>query len=133
MAEAYKWLFITENTLREIIRSVFTPEDDWWKNRVPKDVQTSVENEKLKIHYDGAKRKDELDYAHIGQLKNIITCNKNWKLFSPHFKKQDVNTINVDIERVIPSRNSIGHCISLDGDDYKYTEMRFKAILKLLK
>ena len=133
MVVAYKWLFITENTLRELIRTVLSSEEDWWKKRVPEDVRKKVEEAKLDCPYDDAKRKDELDYTHLGQLKEIMASKKNWNSFSPYLKKKDKKTFQVEIERVIPSRNSIGHCISLIGDDYKYAEMRFKAILKLLK
>lgn len=133
MANAYKWLFITENTLRNLIRKVFSSEKDWWDKRVSKNVRECIEEIKLISPYDDAKRKDELDYTHLGQLKEIITKKGNWNLFLPYLKKKDKNTFQVEIERVIPSRNSIGHCVSLIGDDYKYAEMRFKAILNLLK
>ena len=133
MAEAYKWLFVTENTLRELIRTVFASEKNWWENRVPDGVKQKVEEAKLSSPYDDAKRKDELDYTHLGQLKEIITSKKNWGLFLPHLKKRDISTFKVDTERIIPSRNAIGHCIPLAGEDYKYTEMRFKTILKMLK
>ena len=133
MANAYKWLFITENILRELIRSVFSSEENWWEGRVPEDVKKKVWEAKINSPYDDAKRTDELDYTHLGQLKEIIIKKENWDLFFPHLKKKDKDTFKVEIERVIPSRNSIGHCISLIGDDYKYAEMRFKAILKIIK
>lgn len=132
MSNAYKWLFITENTLRELIRDVLSSEENWWDKRVPEDVRKKVRGAKLNSPYDDVKRKDELDYTQLGQLKDIITRKGNWGLFLPHLKKKDKNTFQVEIERVIPSRNSIGHCIPLIGDDYKYAEMRFKAILRLL-
>lgn len=133
MANAYKWLFITENTLRELIRGVFSSEKNWWDNRVPDDVRKKVKEAKVNSPYDDAKRKDELDYTHLGQLNEIIRKKGNWDLFLPFLKKKDKDTFKVEIERVIPSRNSIGHCIALIGDDYKYAEMRFKAILNLIK
>jgi len=71
MANAYKWLFITENTLRELIRKVFSLEKNWWDNRVPNDVKKKVEEAKIISSYDDAKRKDELDYTHLGQKKEI--------------------------------------------------------------
>ncbi len=133
MANAYKWLFITENALRELIRKVFVSEKNWWDNKIPGGIKEKIEEMKKNVPYDEAKRKDELDYTHLGQLKEIITYKLNWDLFSPYLKKKDKKTFQVEIERVLSSRNAIGHCISLVGDDYKYAEMRFKAILKLLK
>lgn len=131
MAEAYRWLFITENTLRELIREVFKSESDWWSRRVPVDVKKEVKKQKNRYPYDGEKRKDELEYTHLGQLKDIIISKGNWNNFLPYLKKKDKETFRVLIERAIPPRNSIGHCIGLVGDDYKRADMRFKDILAL--
>jgi len=133
MSEAYRWLFITENVLRELIREVFKLDNNWWSKRVPLDVKKEVQKQMDKYPYDGAKRKDELEYTHLGQLKDIILLKGNWDKFLPYLKKRDKDTFKVFVERSIPPRNSIGHCIGLVGDDYKRADMRFKDILSLLK
>jgi hypothetical protein len=134
MANAYRWLFITENILRDLIRNVLKKDcPNWWEERVPDDIKKEVNKMMQNSKYDDPKRKDNLEYTHLGQLKDIIIYKRNWKDFEPFLKSKDKNNFDVDINRVIPSRNAIGHCISLIGDDYTYAEMRFKAILKLLK
>lgn len=131
MTLAYSWLFITENMLRDLIRNVLSSFPNWWEDKIPKGVKTKVEEDKLKSKYDDATRKDNLEYTHIGQLKEIITY--NWRTFEPFLNSRDKDNFEHELKKVIPSRNAIGHCIPLTGDDYKDAEMRFKNILKLLK
>lgn len=133
MALAYKWLFITENILRDLIRKVIGSTPNWWENRIPDGVKSSVIKEIQKSKYDDAARKDNLEYTHLGQLKEIIIWKKNWKDFEPFLKSKDRSNFEHELNKVIPPRNAIGHCIPLVGDDYEYAEMRFKAVLKLLK
>ncbi|MBU0660688.1 hypothetical protein KKG22_00745 [Patescibacteria group bacterium] len=96
-------------------------------------MKTEVEKAKLNSKYDDATRKDNLEYTHIGQLKEIIIWGKNWDDFKPFLKSADKSNFEHELKKVIPSRNAIGHCIPLVADDYKDAEVRFKNILKLLK
>jgi len=80
MAKAYLWLYVTENTLRELIRKVFENEQDWWNKRVNDGIKKDVKDAKDKYPYHGAQRKDELEYTHLGQLKEIIMTKKKLEL-----------------------------------------------------
>lgn len=133
MVLAYKLLFITENILRDLIRRALGHISNWWEDRVPKDIKDKVEEAILNSKYDDATRKDNLEYTHIGQLKEIITWKKNWDDLKPFLKSADKSNFEHELKKVISSRNAIGHCIPLVGDDYKDAEIRFKNILKLLK
>ena len=79
MSEAYTHLYVVENTLRDLIRKVLSNEVDWWKNKIPPGIQKEVEETIKRTPYHAAKRKDELEYTHLGQLKEIIICKNNWK------------------------------------------------------
>ena len=133
MAGAYRALYAVENTLRELIRKVLNREDDWWKNRVPNGVQAQVEEAMNKHPYHAAKRKDELEYTHLGQLKEIIINKKNWADFSTHLNTTDKSDFTATIDKAIPSRNAIGHCIPLMPKDLKIVDVRFVDILDLIK
>ncbi len=133
MAKAYLWLYITENTLRELIRKVFEKEQDWWNKRVNGGIKNDVRDAKDKYPYDGAKRRDELEYTHLSQLKEIITAKNNWNMFISFLEETDKNSFQATIDKAIPSRNSIAHCTSLNGEDLKFVEVRFKDILKMIK
>jgi len=133
MATAYMWLYTTENLLRNLIRDVLSKEQNWWNNRVNPNIRKEVKEAQDKYPYDAAKRKDELEYTHLGQLKEIITAKNNWSLFLPFLNESDKNSFIATVEKAIPSRNSIAHCTPLSGEDLKVVEVRFKDILKMLK
>jgi len=133
MSNAYRWLYLTENTLRELIRKVFKNEQNWWKTRVNKQIVTDVEKAKTEYPYHGAVRKDELEFTHLGQLKEIIMAKKNWNLFLPFLNEKDKSNFKATVDKAIPSRNSIAHCTTLTEEDYKVVEVRFKDILKMIK
>jgi|SRR3989344_3149699 len=133
MTVAYSWLFITENMLRDLIREVLGKTDNWWEDRIPNGVKSEVGKTIQNSKYDDAPKKDNLEYTHIGQLKEIIIWKKNWKDFEPFLKSKDRGNFEHELNKVIPQRNAIGHCIPLTGDDYKYAEMRFSAVLQMLK
>ena len=133
MSKAYEQLFATENTLRELIRKVLSNEKDWWKNKIPKGVKDSIEDTMSKLPYDSPKRIDNLEYTHLGQLAEIMISKKNWKEFEPFLKKKITKqTFQETVNRAIPVRNAIGHCIPLSGDDFRLCDMRFIDILKML-
>jgi len=133
MADAYKILYATENVLREMIRKVFSQNIDWWKNSVHIDIQKKVEEIITKEPYYAAERNDKLEYTHLGQLKEIIISKKNWKLFLPYLNEQDKNAFSITINKAIPSRNAIGHCIPLKPKDLKVVDVRFEDIIKMIK
>jgi len=134
MTIAYQNLYIVENTLRELIRKVYGKDvSKWWKQKVNNGIKPEVEDAMQKYPYHGYKRKDELEYTHLGQLKEIITSKKNWQDFSSYLHEKDKSSFSATIDKAIPSRNSISHCIPLKNEDLKYVEMRFQDILKMLK
>lgn len=133
MMDAYGWLYLTENTFRELIRKVFSNAGNWWKVKVPASIQTSVKDAISKDKYYSPQRNDKLDYTHLGQLMEIIISKNNWNLFSPHLKESEKNNFKVLFSRVIPFRNAIGHCIPLGNEDYKSVEVKFKEILQMVK
>lgn len=133
MAEAYLYLFVTENAMRQLIRQVLGNDPDWWNKRVHEGIKTKVSEDISNYPYDGAKRKDELEYTHLGQLKEIITSKGNWNDFLPFLNEKDKSSFQALVDLAIPSRNSIGHCIPLTKDDLRRVDVRFKDILKTFK
>ncbi len=133
MAKAYQHLYAVENSLRELIRKVLISKVDWWKNYIPSSIQKVVEDTIKKTPYDALKRKDQLEYTHLGQLKEIIINKKNWNDFLPYLNEKDKSSFAVTIDKAIPSRNAIGHCIPLKSKDLKVVDVRFEDILKMIK
>ncbi len=132
MSEAYRHLFAVENVLRSLIRKVLEKKPDWWKNNIPAGIQKSVADEMLRTVYHAASRKDELEYTHLGGLKEIIIMKKNWNDFLPFLHEKDKNSFYLTVNKAIPSRNAVGHCIALTTNDLKIVEVRFGDILKMI-
>jgi len=133
MANAYRSLYAVENTLRVLIRKVFDQKTDWWKNNTPNGVQIQVQKAILETPYDAVQRNDELEYTHLGQLKEIITLKKNWGIFLPYLNEKIKNSFIATIDKAIPSRNAIAHSIPLKAKDLKIVDVRFEDILKMIK
>jgi len=133
MVVAYQFLYAVENSLRELIRKVFISENNWWKNHVPSGVQILVQKNISEMPYHAVSRSDELEYTHIGQLKEIIINGKNWDSFLPHLKTSDKNDFSATINKAIASRNAIGHCIPLKPKDLKIVDVRLRDILEMIK
>ena len=133
MATAYLWLYVTENALRTLIRQVFCSEDNWWEVRVNPTIKKDVAVTKSKDPYDGAVRKDELEYTHLGQIKEIIIASNNWTLFVPFLREKDKRSFQVMVDKAIPYRNAIAHCTPLTDVDLRIVNLRFKDILDMLK
>jgi len=133
MANAYRALYAVENTLRELIRKVLGQKANWWKNYIPSNIQTQVQNTILETPYYAPPRSDELEYTHLGQLKEIITFKKNWTDFLPYLNEKNKGSFVATIDKAIPSRNAIAHSIPLKAKDLKVVDVRFEDILKMIK
>lgn len=132
MVVAYQSLYAVENSLRELIRKVFINNKNWWKNHVSTGVQSAVQKNMNEMPYHAASRDDELEYTHLGQLKEIIINGKNWNLFLPHLKTKDKNDFSATVDKAIASRNAIGHCIPLKTKDLKRVDVRLSDILEMI-
>jgi DNA-binding Lrp family transcriptional regulator len=133
MAKAYLWLYITENILRQLIRKAFENEQDWWNKKVNRKIKEDVKDAIRKYPYYGFARRDELEYTHLGQLKEIIAAKNNWDMFLPFLEESNKTSFQLTIDKAISSRNSIAHCTSLTDEDFKFVEIRFKDILTMIK
>jgi hypothetical protein len=133
MCIAYGFLYRTENLLRGLIRKVFEKVPNWWSTRIPPGVVRSVTETKSKSKYYSMKRKDELEYTHLGQLKEIIVFHSNWKDFVSYLNETDKTHFEMIIDRAMPSRHSIGHCIPIGTKDLKTVEIRFQDIIDMIK
>lgn len=133
MTDSYRILYATENTLRELVRKVLNSKADWWKKNISSGIQTDVQDSISKTSYHAAKRNDELEYAHLGQLKEIIISKKNWNEFLPYLNEKNKNYFSATIDKAIPSRNAIAHSIPLDTNDLKVVNLRFEDILKMIQ
>jgi Swt1-like HEPN len=127
MARHYEVFYSLERSIRTLVDQTFTAEDpslDWWKTKVPENIQIEVTG-RLKKELDaGVSRRsqDELDYTTFGELSVIITS--NWGLFGALFNSKKA------LEKVFASlnalRNPIAHCCPLAEDE----ELRLRLTVR---
>lgn len=133
MIEAYRVIFCLENTIRDFLRSVFQNEKDWINNRIDDDIKKDIEKSKKEPYYAHKKRKDDLDYTTLGHLFQIIISKKNWKDILPRLNEQDKNSFIATFKKILPSRNSVAHCVFLDKTDRALVESRAREIAMMFK
>jgi len=111
--EPYKVLQKLETKLRECIQTQLkTVSNNWWKERVPKDVQEKAELRKTKNEkqwpWHTSKDLPFVFYVDFTDYVKIITRRDNWKqVFKGIFKDRD--SISVKLRELEPIRNAIAH------------------------
>lgn len=128
MMDSYRCIFCLENTIRDFMRKIFENEKDWMKNRIDKAILKDIEKAKSEPYYAHKKRKDDLEYATLGHLFQIIISGKNWKDFLPKLKEKNKGDFISIFKRVLSSRNSTAHCVPLSKSDRGLVESRVKEI-----
>ncbi len=132
MAKAYTLLYTVENVLRDLVRKVYKDDPDFWKNKVPQGVRNDVQGIKAKEKYHSTKRSDELEYTHLGHLKDIIVSKSNWADFLLYLHEKDKSSFATVFNRAMPSRHAVAHSIPLTGKDLKVVDVRFTDIIDML-
>lgn len=130
MSQYYTMLYILENGLRNLIREVYKNEPDYWNKKCPDKVKENVAEIKSKEKYFEEGREDELEYAHLDFLKQIIV--HNWGDFSIVLKEKDKTKFMNEIEKFMPCRHAVAHTTFLKNLDAKRCQYRVEEILKML-
>jgi hypothetical protein len=133
MMEGYRAIFCLENTIRQILRSIFKKEKEWFAKRIDDSIKRDIEKAKNEPYYAHKKRKDDLDYTTLGHLFQIIISNKNWKDILPKLNETDKNSFSATFKKVLSSRNAIMHCIPLSKTDQKLIDARVREIALMFK
>jgi len=128
MSECYIPIFCLENTIRDFLRNIFKKEKDWIRKRIDSDILEDINKAKKEPYYAHKQRKDDLEYTTLGHLLKIMISNKNWRDISPNLKEKDKRNFISTFQKVLPSRNSTGHCVILNKSDRDLVESRVKEI-----
>jgi len=126
MAEIYPKLFVLENLVRYIVKSVLTDSvgEHWWTrpNVVSSDIKREVERRKA---LEGANRwhykrgSHEIFYTDFGDLSLII--GNNWEFFKDLFPS--LRWIQAKLEEVELSRNIVAHNNPLPKREFNRIDM----------
>ncbi|MCH7568649.1 MAG: hypothetical protein IIA87_04470 [Nanoarchaeota archaeon] len=128
MSQYYALLYILENSLRNLIREAYKDKKDFLKKKVP-DIEKEIQKIKSKEKYFQEKRLDDLEYAHLDWLKQIII--RNWGDFIDIFKEKDKNKLLHEVEKFLPERHCIAHTTKLKGLDANRAKYKVDEILKM--
>jgi hypothetical protein len=135
MAEIYPKLYVLENMLRNVVKSVLTESigENWWTqtNVVSADTKREVERRKAlegenRWHYQRGSH--EIFYTNFGDL-NLIVAN-NWKEFKPLFPS--LRWIQAKLEEIELSRNIVAHNNPLPKREFDRIDMIFGDLEKQL-
>ncbi|SPP63479.1 Swt1 family HEPN domain-containing protein [Nitrospira lenta] len=126
MADFYVLYYSLENTIRRLISGRLLEKHgvDWWEQKVPVGVRTSVadKQKKEKDTPMSIRSDDPLTYTNFGELIDIL--NANWVDFSDTLRSQKAaQQILTQFNMV---RNVIAHSVELNDDEI----LRFHLLVK---
>lgn len=133
MADVYPYLFVLENSLRQVITRVLKASagKDWWARCAPKEVKRRVEERRGREDrqpWHGKRGAHEITYSDFGDLKRIIES--NWKKFDALFPS--VSWIGQRLDDLEPLRNVVAHSNALGKRDLNRMELYFHDYIALL-
>ena len=126
MAKIYPYLYVFENSVRNIIKTKLEKyEKDWWNNKVSDKIKKIIsgrKNKEAENPWHGKRGAHEIFYTDISDLKSIISS--NWDALKDVFPSQA--WINQRIEEIEMSRNIVAHNNPLNKDDINRIKVYFK-------
>jgi hypothetical protein len=135
--DPYRTLKRLESGLRECIRGgLGKVTRNWWKERVPKDVQ---ERAKLRINknekqypWHVEKGLSPLFYIDFADYIKIITRRDNWRtVFEPIFKDKEI--ISAKLRELEPIRNAVAHVRELSRTEADKLNLYSKDIMSCIE
>ena len=132
--EIYPYVYILENSIRELILEKFSSISNWWSNT--KIVKQDIQDYAKKIQ-DAEKKHKWLDkrgnhpiyYVGLDHLGKILEMNYN-----PHFKGLfDIQNLKTWINECVPIRNLLAHNIPTQKTECDNIKIRTKYICNSIK
>lgn len=126
MADFYAIYYAVENSIRRLISGRLSEKHgaNWWKDRVPPNIQQEVEK-KQKEERDTAmsiRSEDPLAYTNFGELIPIF--GSNWADFSDTLRSE--KAMYQILSQFNKIRNTVAHSCELNDDEIT----RFKLLVK---
>jgi len=134
---AYQILYDLETTLRVFIqKQLERVSSNWWRERVPHDVQERAERRKRQNETQWPWHEDRnlslIHYVDFADYAKIITKRNNWnEVFKHFFKHRDA--IAVKLRELEPIRNAIAHSRELTTAQLRKLELTAYEIVTCIK
>lgn len=133
-AEIYPYVFILENSLRELIIKKLSGAGDWWNNKkiVKEDIKEyskRIQDAEKKYKWIGKRGNHPIYYVTLEHLGKIIEMN-----FNPHFKGLfNLPDFKTWINECVPIRNLVAHNIPAQKEERDNIRIKAKYICNLIK
>ncbi len=132
-AQAYPYVYILENSLRNLIQEIFSEEKKWWKNKATKDAKehaAMIQNAEKKHDWLPKRGGHPIYYVGLDDLFGIIAKN-----YPTYFKTifKDQGNLRTWINEVVPIRNLIAHNVKIEKDEFDNLKIRTKYICTIIE
>lgn len=134
-AKAYPYVYILENTLRDVIFEKFGKGSEWWNDPtiVKKDIQEyATRIREAETKYPWMKERGDHPMWYVGLLELFKIIEKHWK---PHFREVfiDLEQLRAWIKESVPIRNVIAHNIITRNQERDLIEKNTDYICRLVE
>lgn len=133
-ADIYPYVYVLENSLRDLILKKFQDDKNWWINTkiVKQDIQKyaqTIMNAEKKHRWLDARGDHPIYYVGLEHLLKIIEMSYN-----PHFKNIfELTKLKTWIEECVPIRNLLAHNIRTSKEEQENIKIRAKYICTLIE
>jgi len=118
-AKIYPYIYILENTLRNVIFEKFGKSLDWWKNKTI--VSEDIQNYAAKIRqaeqkYPWVKDRGDHPIYYVGLLELFKIVERSW---NSHFREvfRDLEQLRAWVKESVPIRNLVAHNVKARDQD----------------
>jgi hypothetical protein len=132
-ASVYPFVYLLENSMRDIILRYFQDKPSWWNN--PQFVHTDIQDYAAKIQQAEKKHawlpnrgNHPIHYVGLDELYKIVE--RNWQMFKGVFRDQ--GNLRTWMNESVPIRNLIAHNIPVQAQERTNIEIRAKYICTLI-
>ena len=134
-AKIYPYLFILENTLRDVILREFGISRDWWANKAIVSEETQEYAERIRQaeqKYPWMKDRGDHPIYYVGLLELFKIIERNWK---GHFDKifKDLQQLQAWIKESVPIRNLVAHNITTRDQERQLIKKNVDYICRIVE
>jgi hypothetical protein len=129
---AHYWLLRLERQLRRFIDEKMTTAFglDWPKHRLPNPLYGEWLARKQTARRQGSAERPLIDYADFTDYEKVICRRDNWKIFKPHFCREE--SVRESLQRLYPIRLDTMHARPITQDDELFLYVEARRLSKVI-
>lgn len=134
-AQSYPYVYILENSLRDVITKKFSAIAKWWEN--PKFVSSDIQDYAKRIQlaeskYGWLKERGDQPIYYVGLFELFKIIERNW---NPMFKDvfPDLGLLSAWVKECVPIRNQIAHNVKIRPQERDNLKLRTDYTCRLIE